>query len=64
MATNADDSAFAKAVCDALGLKEVRRLEIIFAIDTPVTVIAEFYPDGIEALIKKFHLTATALPES
>jgi len=48
-------------ICEALGLKHVRRLDIHLAVDEIVTVKAEFYPekDGVKqfpAILRKFQL--------
>lgn len=48
-------------ICDALGLKHVRRFDLHVAIDEIATVIVEYYPeiDGIKQLVpifKKFTL--------
>ena len=51
----------AKEICDALGLKHVRKLDIHLACDEIMTATAEFYPevDGVKqfpAILKKFEL--------
>ncbi len=48
-------------ICEALGLKHVRKLNLHMGIDEIVTVEAEFYPeiDGVKQLVpilKKFEL--------
>ena len=50
-------------ICEALGLKHVRKLDIHFAFDEMATVTAEFYPeiDGVKQMapiLKKFRLEA------
>jgi hypothetical protein len=50
-----------KEICDALGLKHCRKLDIHFAVDEIATVTAEFFPevDGVKqfpAILKKFRL--------
>ena len=51
----------AKEICDALGLKHVKTLDIHLAHNECFTVTAEFYPeiDGIKqisAILKKYNL--------
>ena len=51
----------AKEICDVLGLKHVRKLDIHMAYDEIITVTAEFFPevDGVKQFIpilKKFEL--------
>lgn len=56
---SANQSEFAKAVCDALGLKNVTSLDISFRLNEPVIVTAEFFAeDGIETVLKHFVLSA------
>lgn len=50
-----------KEICEALGLKNARKLDLHMVYDKVVTVTAEFYPeeDGIKKLIpilKRFNL--------
>lgn len=50
-----------KAICDALGLKNVRFLQITMAVGVPVIVTAEMYAqeDGmieLPAIVKNFEL--------
>jgi hypothetical protein len=59
MPISANQSEFAKAVADALGLKYVRRLEIVFEVDEPVIVRAEIVADdGLDSVCKTFELSA------
>jgi hypothetical protein len=53
-----------KEICDALGLKHVRRLDIHMEVNSLVLVSAEFYPekDGIveiTPILRKYHLVVS-----
>ena len=59
MAISANQNEFALAVCDALGLKSVTRLEIVFDVNEAVTVTAQFLAeDALETVTKRFELSA------
>ena len=56
------NSDLAKEICDSLGLKNVKTLDIHLGVDDIVEIKAVFYPeiDGIKqfpAILKKYHLT-------
>ena len=62
MAFTTSHNKLGKDICDALGLKHVRQLQIIFPVDGMVTLYVEMYPeiDGVKqfpAIFKKFELT-------
>ena len=63
MAIAYDRDEFSLALCKALGLERVRRLQIDIAVDEATTVTAEFFPDreSLETVVKKFCLTAEAI---
>jgi len=48
----AGTNTICKEICDALGLKNVRRLQIKMEVDSLVTVEAEFFPEvnGVKAV--------------
>jgi hypothetical protein len=61
MAAGGTGGKLAKEICDAFGLKYVRKLDIHMAYNEIFTVTAEFYPeiDGIRQMVpilKKFEL--------
>ena len=63
------NSQTAKEICDALGLKHVRKLDIHMAINEVMTVTAEYFPevDGVKQFIpvlKKFELVEIKDKES
>ena len=54
-------------ICDALGLKRCRRLELVMATDSVVTVKAEFFVevDSMERIavaLKEYHLVENEKP--
>ena len=58
----------AKDICDALGLKHVRALDIHVSVDELFTVTAKFYPDkdGVKQfplMFQKFELVAKGEPK-
>ncbi len=62
MATQLGTESVVKDICDALGLKNVRRLDLHFALDELVTATVEFLPeadavDQVRPLIKHYVLT-------
>ncbi len=61
MAIIGDRNKVCKEICDALGLKNCRKLDFHMEADKIVTIEAEMYPeiDGVEqfpAILKKFEL--------
>jgi len=54
-------SPVCKEICDALGLKHVRKLDIHMAYDKVVTIEAELFPEEngmrqLVSILKKYHL--------
>jgi hypothetical protein len=54
-------------ICEALGLKRCRRLELVMAVDNVVTVKAEFYVETeamerIAVALKEYHLVENDPP--
>ena len=63
MALVTGNMKLAKEICDALGIKNCKRLDLHMAYDEIFTATVEFYPeiDGIEQMVpilKKFKLVA------
>jgi hypothetical protein len=55
-------SVLAKEICDALGLKNVKKLDLHFSVDAVATAEVEFYPDSddlkkLPAIAKRYVLT-------
>ena len=68
MALVTGKDAICKEICDSLGLKHVRRLDLHMAFDEIVTVTVEYYPEiyGIKqlpAILKRFELVEIPDPE-
>lgn len=61
-------SEAAKELCDALGLKHVRRLNLHIAVGEVAVITAEFFPEinnikQVPAILKKYKLVEIEEPE-
>lgn len=58
MTVSVAGDSFAKAMCDALGLKRATKIVLTLEVGSATTVDATFYPDreAMEPVLRRYHL--------